>query len=533
NYEPAFTKNNAFNKTFGTAAGTVSQGNHTHAYIISEDKRAVNDTPQLVAGIPSVNFQFRSNTTDGLGDGGTYHGVMTFRPYGTGTDFSGGGVHQLGFTENGNLHIRTSNGASAWKTWSKVLTTANLDVSTKADKVTTISVSGTALSGGGSLAANRTITHSDSAGFKHVPSGGSNGQVLQYSGTSGTAVWAALPTGQDGTYVKKAGDTMTGNLVLSGTSQLHFTPSTGVSIIDFKNTGSNNDRGWIKHTNSPNPGTTEANMQFCVSDDPNTGSDYFTFGAATGNMSADGTYIEWFKMNSTNAYYRGNAIYHAGNKPNSTDVGLGNVGNYSAVNKAGDTMTGTLTTSKIIDNTTNFGKDACALVTVATGGWARQVGFTSMITSTSVGRPSTTDSHGYWTVLSRRDSGGGYSGLFTGYSTRDIFYGNGSTNSVNPTWAKIFTSENKPTATDVGLGNVPNTAHTAAATASTVVLRDSSADITTRLFRSNYGDQTTISGAMAFRINNGTDNYIRYCSSPASIRTWLGAAAIGGDASYV
>ncbi|MGL5098494.1 MAG: tail fiber domain-containing protein, partial [Fusobacteriaceae bacterium] len=46
-------------------------------------------------------------------------------------------------------------------------------------------------------------------------------------------------------------------------------------------------------------------------------------------------------------------------------------------------------------------------------------------------------------------------------------------------------------------------------------------------------DQTTISGAMAFRINNGTDNYIRYCSSPASIRTWLGAAAIGGDASYV
>ncbi|MGL5099890.1 MAG: hypothetical protein ACRC6B_07675, partial [Fusobacteriaceae bacterium] len=124
NYEPAFTKNNAFNKTFGTAAGTVSQGNHTHAYIISEDKRAVNDTPQLAATIPSVNFQFRTNTTDGLADGGTYHGVMTFRPYGTGTDFSGGGVHQLGFTENGNLHIRTSNGASAWKTWSKVLTTA-------------------------------------------------------------------------------------------------------------------------------------------------------------------------------------------------------------------------------------------------------------------------------------------------------------------------------------------------------------------------------------------------------------------------
>jgi hypothetical protein len=29
-YEPAFTKNTAFNKNFGTAAGTVAEGNHTH-----------------------------------------------------------------------------------------------------------------------------------------------------------------------------------------------------------------------------------------------------------------------------------------------------------------------------------------------------------------------------------------------------------------------------------------------------------------------------------------------------------------------
>ncbi|KAF0199568.1 MAG: hypothetical protein FD170_3887 [Bacteroidetes bacterium] len=30
--EPAFTKNTGFNKNFGTAAGTVAEGNHTHAY---------------------------------------------------------------------------------------------------------------------------------------------------------------------------------------------------------------------------------------------------------------------------------------------------------------------------------------------------------------------------------------------------------------------------------------------------------------------------------------------------------------------
>ena len=32
-YEPAFTKNTAFNKNFGTIAGTVAEGNHTHSYL--------------------------------------------------------------------------------------------------------------------------------------------------------------------------------------------------------------------------------------------------------------------------------------------------------------------------------------------------------------------------------------------------------------------------------------------------------------------------------------------------------------------
>ena len=32
-YEPVFSKNTAFNKNFGTAAGTVAEGNHTHSYL--------------------------------------------------------------------------------------------------------------------------------------------------------------------------------------------------------------------------------------------------------------------------------------------------------------------------------------------------------------------------------------------------------------------------------------------------------------------------------------------------------------------
>lgn len=54
-----------------------------------------------------------------------------------------------------------------------------------------------------------------------------------------------------------------------------------------------------------------------------------------------------------------------------------------------------------------------------------------------------------------------------------------------------------------------------------VVLRDESSDVHARLFRSNYANQTTISGAMAFRVSNGSDNFIRFCSNQDAIRFWL------------
>jgi hypothetical protein len=51
------------------------------------------------------------------------------------------------------------------------------------------------LSGGGALSGNLTLTHSDGAGYKHVPSGGATGQFLKYGGASGTAVWGDVPGG--------------------------------------------------------------------------------------------------------------------------------------------------------------------------------------------------------------------------------------------------------------------------------------------------------------------------------------------------
>lgn len=47
-------------------------------------------------------------------------------------------------------------------------------------------------------------THPTSAGNKHIPSGGSDGQVLKYGGSSGTATWGTICTTDTyGDYVKE------------------------------------------------------------------------------------------------------------------------------------------------------------------------------------------------------------------------------------------------------------------------------------------------------------------------------------------
>lgn len=101
--------------------------------------------------------------------------------------------------------------------------------------------------------------------------------------------------------------------------------------------------------------------------------------------------------------------------------------------------------------------------------------------------------------------------------------------------ANVYTTSRKPSAADVGAlasgGTAVNSSklnsktETTAATANTIATRDANADISVRLLRSNYANQSTISGAIAFRVNNTTDNYTRYCSSPSAVRTWIEAAS--------
>lgn len=94
-------------------------------YLQSHDTRSTNNTPaQFSSG---ARFEFKYNSTDGLSNGGTYHGILHFKPCGGTTDFSGGQTHQLGFTDGGNLYMRTSTSSSAWGSWKLILTQTTAD----------------------------------------------------------------------------------------------------------------------------------------------------------------------------------------------------------------------------------------------------------------------------------------------------------------------------------------------------------------------------------------------------------------------
>lgn len=97
--------------------------------IVSIDSRNTATTPETLTAA-GVNFDFKSNSIEGLSDGGLFFGAMTFRKYGAAADWSGGGSTQLGFTENGNIWTRYGIGTT-WQSWRKLWHSGNFDPATK------------------------------------------------------------------------------------------------------------------------------------------------------------------------------------------------------------------------------------------------------------------------------------------------------------------------------------------------------------------------------------------------------------------
>jgi hypothetical protein len=89
----------------------------------SFDTRSTNPAPNATSN--GVRYDFKTNTTNGLSDGGTYNGQMTWRSYSTATDFSGGMPMNIAYTANGNLWTRIGSTATTWDTWYKLWSSGN------------------------------------------------------------------------------------------------------------------------------------------------------------------------------------------------------------------------------------------------------------------------------------------------------------------------------------------------------------------------------------------------------------------------
>ena len=100
---------------------------------------------------------------------------------------------------------------------------------------------------------------------------------------------------------------------------------------------------------------------------------------------------------------------------------------------------GSLTPSNyVLNTTTNLGLNSNGLVAITTPEmWAQVSGYCTMLIGSSTGAPAGHSYFGY-NVTSRRDSGGGYSALLTGYGGNDLWFTYNGVSSAYPTWRKVW-----------------------------------------------------------------------------------------------
>lgn len=70
-----------------------------------------------------VQFDFKSASNTGLT---SWSGVMTYRPHGSGSNWTGGPAHQFAFHSDGVLYHRISSGDSTWGNWAVIIDSNNI-----------------------------------------------------------------------------------------------------------------------------------------------------------------------------------------------------------------------------------------------------------------------------------------------------------------------------------------------------------------------------------------------------------------------
>lgn len=113
-----------------SATGTISASSFlghassatTARFLSSHDTRNDSIEPNQMKANEAVQFDFKAASTIGLTDA-PYSGVMSYRPYSSDSDWSGGPAHQLAFN-NAGLYWRQSSGNS-WLSWNKLIHSGN------------------------------------------------------------------------------------------------------------------------------------------------------------------------------------------------------------------------------------------------------------------------------------------------------------------------------------------------------------------------------------------------------------------------
>lgn len=296
-YAPASTVSGVTSVTAGNglAGGTItSTGTLSTVHLPSFDTRNSNPDPEDYANL--IRFDFKHNSTNGLSDGGSYNGQMTWRSYGSGSDMSGGLPIRLAYTANGNLYRQMGTSATSWGDWNKFALATG--------------TSSQYIRGDGSIATFPTIT------------GGTVTSVATGNGLTGGTI------------------TSTGTLTMSGSYTGNFSVTgdiTADQVITTNNGSGQNyrigDDAWIGDINIANT--------FRISGNQNGANGYITFGnssntqlgrAGTGALTWGGDFAITGGLS-----VQGNNIFGMGI---STGSWYGDLGSHGYTRETGLAMTG-------------------------------------------------------------------------------------------------------------------------------------------------------------------------------------------------
>ena len=98
---------------------------HSHTSMGVNDTRNNNENPTALCANSQIRADFKMPSKINLtGSSASYVGTITFRPFGSANDWSGGKATQLAFADEGNVFMRKGTGTT-WSDWTQFYTSSN------------------------------------------------------------------------------------------------------------------------------------------------------------------------------------------------------------------------------------------------------------------------------------------------------------------------------------------------------------------------------------------------------------------------